>query len=221
MKHKVCELSGRDLDAAVAVCKGIPLRRGIRASNENVEDLKVPFTLYEVQVRYQGEKCIGAEVKEIEVIRYGISYPLGATAPSISFIDSCGRDGRSTVDCFYLSREEAEIEATIEKLGKFEDFYPSTNWAQAGPVFEREGIAVRKDPDSGTWFALSLKDAGGSRSVNWDEFTYKGAKRYGNLSYELEARRQRFQGSTPLVAIMRCYVGSKFGEEIEIPEGRL
>ena len=30
-----------------------------------------------------------------------------------------------------------------------------------------------------------------------------------------------FKGSTPLIAAMRCYVASKLGEEVELPEGLL
>lgn len=30
---------------------------------------------------------------------------------------------------------------------------------------------------------------------------------------------QEFYGSTPLIAAMRCYVASKLGDEVEVPEG--
>jgi hypothetical protein len=63
-------------------------------------------------------------------------------------------------------------------------FNPSTNWAQGGPIIERERIAV------------------------WGD---------GNLDWQL-MRMGLGERPTPLVAAMRCYVSSKVGEEIEVPE---
>ena len=69
----------------------------------------------------------------------------------------------------------------------------STDWAHGGPIIEREKIEVGRQ--HGEWVACSeVADDG-----NWDE----------NVSY----------GPTPLIAAMRCYVASKLGDEVEIPEG--
>jgi hypothetical protein len=66
------------------------------------------------------------------------------------------------------------------------DFNPSTNWAQGGPIIERERIEVR--------------DFGGDKWLATDNlYTSK-------------------QGETFLIAAMRCYVASKLGDEVEIPE---
>ena len=61
----------------------------------------------------------------------------------------------------------------------------STNWAQGGPIIEREGIALH------LW-----------SSEEW----------IGDMG-DWEAR-----GSTPLIAAMRCYVASKLGDEVEVPD---
>ena len=61
---------------------------------------------------------------------------------------------------------------------------PSTDWAQGGPIIEREGITLRRYTDS-------LWDA----SVGQHEV----------------------DGPTPLIAAMRCYVASKLGDEVEVP----
>lgn len=66
-----------------------------------------------------------------------------------------------------------------------DEYSPSTDWTQGGPIIERERI--RLDP-RGVWVA-------GHDSSN-DEYL----------------------GPTPLIAAMRCYVASKLGDEIEIPE---
>lgn len=69
----------------------------------------------------------------------------------------------------------------------------SRDWAQAGPIIEGEGIELNQ-PRLHTrdkWCATCIKET----SV-----------------YEAH-------GPTPLVAAMRCYVASVWGDEIHIPEG--
>ena len=68
-------------------------------------------------------------------------------------------------------------------------FWPSTDWAQGGPIIEREGITLRNFIQGDAWDA--------------------------ELDYE-ETFLQ--SGPTPLIAAMRCYVASKLGDEIEVPE---
>ena len=72
--------------------------------------------------------------------------------------------------------------------GTRKPYRPSTDWAQGGPIIEREKIDVCVDNDG--WFTWYAK---------------KGDVERG--------------GATPLIAAMRCYVTSKLGEEVEIPEG--
>jgi hypothetical protein len=77
------------------------------------------------------------------------------------------------------------------------DWYsPSTNWAQGGPIIDREEIGIKRNApcsDGRKW------EASGS-------ITAKGAG-------------YRFAyGPTPLIAAMRCYVVSKLGDTVDIPE---
>ena len=73
-------------------------------------------------------------------------------------------------------------------------FTPSTRWAQGGPIIEREGIsAMQTDADSGDWEA--------SIWLNPDK--------HMPLIQE---------GPTPLIAAMRCFVASRLGDEVDIPE---
>ncbi len=67
---------------------------------------------------------------------------------------------------------------------------PSSNWMQGGPIIEREKIATRFDFEEQEWQATIAAE---------DEWVYGW-------------------GTTPLVAAMRCYVASKLGDEVEIPE---
>ena len=64
----------------------------------------------------------------------------------------------------------------------------SSDWAQGGPIIAREGIAT--SPDTGLdWWVATMR---------------------GGVHVE--------HGPTPLIAALRCYVASKLGEEVEVPD---
>ena len=66
-------------------------------------------------------------------------------------------------------------------------YAPSTDWAQGGPIIEREGISVYFDDRDGDWYAKA------------------------------PATPVTYYAYNPLVAAMRCYVASKLGYEVETP----
>jgi len=70
----------------------------------------------------------------------------------------------------------------------FDDNCPeySTNWAEGGPIIERENIELFIRDEQ--WFA------------------------YSSLSTP-----EDFHGDTPLIAAMRCYVASQFGDTVDVP----
>lgn len=68
------------------------------------------------------------------------------------------------------------------------EFTPSTDWSQGGPIIERERLSVSAHPDGRNWQA-------------WIR--------------NIVANRE---GPTPLIAAMRCYVASKLGDEVDVPE---
>jgi len=69
----------------------------------------------------------------------------------------------------------------------------STDWGYGGWVIEREGIAIRKYGD-------------------FPETAWQADK------WQFRFAEPQACGPTPLIAAMRCYVTSKLGEEVEIPE---
>ena len=77
-----------------------------------------------------------------------------------------------------------------------DDYKPSTDWAQGGPIIEREKITVRYYDAS--WLALMVYE-------NEDSSEALAVEEYG---------------PTPLIAAMRCYVASKLGDEVEVPHGQ-
>jgi hypothetical protein len=70
-----------------------------------------------------------------------------------------------------------------------EPYEPSSNWSQGGPIIEREGIAT----------VYVTED---------DIEAWEAAHPSGHTDF----------GPTPLIAAMRCYVASKLGDEVEVPD---
>jgi hypothetical protein len=70
------------------------------------------------------------------------------------------------------------------------DYDPSTNWAHGGPIIAQEGITLSKTAH-GFWEAYK-RPAG------------------VNECYQVS--------DDPLIAAMRCYVASKLGDEVDVPE---
>ena len=69
----------------------------------------------------------------------------------------------------------------------------SETWSQGGPIIEREGINLdnyAKNPKWSAWTPAPDRESGETQAY----------------------------GPTPLIAAMRCYVASKLGDDIDIPE---
>jgi len=70
---------------------------------------------------------------------------------------------------------------------------PSCNWPQGGPIIEREWLDVTPWPNES------------DEDLRWQCVQHDSTD---CLCF----------GPTPLIAAMRCYVASKLGDEVEIPE---
>lgn len=79
-----------------------------------------------------------------------------------------------------------------EVIGFWHVYSPSTDWSQGGPIIEQEGITVS---DEGTMWSAYIR-----KNLFKDD---------GSEHWQV--------GPTPLIAAMRCYVASKLGNEVEIP----
>jgi hypothetical protein len=95
-------------------------------------------------------------------------------------------------------RTDGKRFAVEDSDGQVEGFMPATDWAQGGPIIEREGISLTSylDEEDPYWIG----------SV---ECQYKN---FNATAYYEE------YGPTPLIAAMRCYVVSKLGDTIDIPD---
>ena len=76
-------------------------------------------------------------------------------------------------------------------------FLPSTDWAHGGPIIEREKIILLPPYHYESF------------NITWR----------AGLDYDYEwCMGGEYQGPTALIAAMRCYVASKMGAEVEIPQ---
>lgn len=75
-------------------------------------------------------------------------------------------------------------------------YSPSTDWSKGGPLIEREGINVgtqRNEP---------------------------GFRPHPNRLWhaQMDTRVHVGYGPTPLIAAMRCFVASRLGDDVDVPE---
>jgi len=99
----------------------------------------------------------------------------------------------------------------------------STDWSQSGPIIERKGISViRLDdediPDAeGFWTGKKVSRWGAViRDRHGLEENHGSQGDYWGMSYHVD--ENAVCGPTPLIAAMRCFVASKLGEEVDIPD---
>lgn len=69
----------------------------------------------------------------------------------------------------------------------------STDWAQGGRIIERERLCIT--PYDGYWTALFMD----------------------NL-FEEDGSEFVMRGETPLIAAMRCFVSSRLGDKVDVPD---
>lgn len=79
----------------------------------------------------------------------------------------------------------------VKDVGWFADyeFCPTRDWSQGGPIIEREWIELIHDGN--TWQAIG-----------------RGFGEDAPMGY----------GPTPLIAAVRCFVASKLGDEVDVPD---
>lgn len=103
--------------------------------------------------------------------------------------------------CSADSHEHAEEQAqdaypnsSVYEITYVDLYSPSTDWSQGGPIIEREAITLDFD-------AYDTDKLWEARHYAFD----------GTLL-------QKEFGTTPLIAAMRCYVVSKLGEFVDVPD---
>jgi len=90
----------------------------------------------------------------------------------------------------YFDKDMAWIEDGKVEVTYYTDYSPSTNWAQGGEIIERELIRL---------------------DTAWNYVD-------GNWAARMDTVGGWWEGDTPLIAAMRCYVASKLTDEVNVPK---
>lgn len=99
----------------------------------------------------------------------------------------------------YMHKELDQCWINVSPAG-YEVFNPTTNWSLAGPLIDREKISVSNPNGDPGWVGCKATPAKPKRNGT-PQWTHK---------WEC--------GPTPLIAAMRCFVASKLGDEVEVPD---
>lgn len=115
-----------------------------------------------------------------------------------------------TVNTYWIKLDD-EDRALSTKWSDQQNFAPTALWAHGGLIIEREGIGMLFDAGSAcresAWFATpdDQQVSHGYEGENFDP---------AFMVYEADG----CYGPTALVAAMRCFVTSKLGPEVEVPD---
>ncbi|MDE1182324.1 phage protein NinX family protein [Paraburkholderia sp.] len=113
------------------------------------------------------------------------------------FVDGSTREAADALDGLGAPRVFKTVngDLRVAKKDQIRPWQPSADWAQAGPIIERERIEI----------------------VPWNEPPHITedwrARTFSSIADGMHSSRE-WKGSTALVAAMRAYVASKFGEEV-------
>ena len=96
----------------------------------------------------------------------------------------------AVAQCEMMREDYRDRGLLVHRIGYGQPAPPySTDWSQGGPIIEWENIdLISPTPSDPLWQAMQWRFAHGAK------------------------------GPTPLIAGMRCFVASKLGDEVEIPE---
>jgi hypothetical protein len=111
-------------------------------------------------------------------------------------------------------RDRYVVVQSIDKVWA-DEISPSRLWSHAGPIIERERISIsfkhRRhsfDTTSGDWCAHIF--------VKGSDLMLPGSYLSDPGSGEEKGAHLLFSADDPLIAAMRAYVASKFGDEVEL-----
>lgn len=104
-------------------------------------------------------------------------------------VSQCEGVNAETFRLFYHPTEPSDYD-----VHGYPEFHYSSVWSQGGPIIQREKLEIR------------CSDYG------WQAFCFGFA-----VSRAHSGPRAWADGPTPLIAAMRCYVATKFGDEAYIP----
>ena len=112
--------------------------------------------------------------------------------PALDWVVACIKGSKYGVVCFDPKTKRVYETEGLRQVGV--NWSPSTNWAQGGPLIEREWLDITPWPNEA------------------DEYYRWTCVQHDTPNLSL------MQGPTPLIAAMRCLVASRLSDEVDIPE---
>ncbi len=100
-----------------------------------------------------------------------------------------------------VAKSQGYAGIALQERTNTEWYSPSTDWAQAGPIIDREGIKTAPTVTRSAWMAQ-----------------IRHTKSHPLVAHPVLAGWTNANGLTLLIAAMRCYVVSKLGDEVDVPE---
>jgi hypothetical protein len=88
--------------------------------------------------------------------------------------------------------------AGVDTSARTEPYRPSSSWSDGGPIVAREEISIWRYPDNDSWHAGKAFDFVREEGIKAEHY---------------------YQGPTPLVAAMRCFIASRLGSEVPDESG--
>lgn len=118
----------------------------------------------------------------------------------VDLFDHEGEDYSQLFHCYAEDAEHAKKLAEkaypqfdVQGVTELIPYTPSTDWSQGGPIIAREFICLNGD------------DGAPDTPASWDASIFND----GEIKQS---------GHTALIAAMRCYVASRLGDEVDVPD---
>lgn len=127
-------------------------------------------------------KCRGVEARNNKTVFFVLFE--SESSEELEFDCFAENDAHAIEQCL-----DAYPGCSVDRVEWLEPFRPSLNWAQGGPIIERECIFIAP-----TWDGENAGSSARASRTAWIE------------------------GPTPLIAAMRCYCCAKLGDEVEVPD---
>lgn len=143
-------------------------------------------------------KCRGVEARNNKTVFFVLFE--SESSEELEFDCFAENDAHAIEQCL-----DAYPGCSVDRVEWLEPFRPSESWAQGGPIIERGLIHTYPRFTAG-------RTEGGS-----DVYQQDGWAAYVTPPAFWVTPRP-FTGPTPLIAAMRCYVASKLGDEVEVPD---
>ena len=122
------------------------------------------------------------------------------TGSALNFAVATGRGLSVSFGDWYKPEESCQLKVSRSASGVDSIYWhlggrynPAEDWAQGGPIIEQECLSPEPLLDENCIL------------IEWTCRNWRGDGQY-------------YSGETVLEAAMRCYVASKFGDEVEIPK---